>query len=164
MGSPGPIHLRTEIRPGDLGEIVRLHGVLYAAEHGFDATFEAYVAEPLAEFVRCGGEGGRLWIAETVGRIVGCVAIVHATAHEAQLRWFLVTPDARGTGLGTRLLSVAVSFARESGYGSLHLWTVVRLTAAASLYRRAGFELAESRTRRQWGTEVVEERYALRLT
>jgi hypothetical protein len=48
------VTIRTGLRPGDLGEVVRLHGGLYAQECGFDPTFEAYVAAPMAEFARCG--------------------------------------------------------------------------------------------------------------
>src|SRR5262249_32181441 len=96
--------LRTQLRPGDVGAIVRLHGVHYAREHGFDATFEAYVAKPLADFVLTPSPRQRLWLAETDGELVGCIAIVAASAAVAQLRWFLVIPEARGHGLGTRLL------------------------------------------------------------
>src|SRR5215472_7259139 len=46
------VTVRTYLKPGDIGAIVSLHGILYAGEYGFDPTFEAYVAGPLAEFVR----------------------------------------------------------------------------------------------------------------
>src|SRR6266536_3541517 len=113
----GPITLRTSLRPGDLGHLVTLHGTLYAREYGFDATFEAYVAGPLAEFVRSGSERERLWIAEQEGRLVGCIAIVAASPQTAQLRWFLVDPSVRGAGLGKRLLGEALAFSKECGYG-----------------------------------------------
>jgi ribosomal protein S18 acetylase RimI-like enzyme len=156
------VTLRTDLRPGDFGSIVHLHGVVYAREYGFDHTFEAYVAGPLAEFVLSSTPGGRLWVAEREGRVVGCVAVVPASPGVGQLRWFLVEPAARGCGLGKRLLEEAVSFCRQAGYGSVILWTVSALTAAA-LYRSAGFCKVEERPGRRWGVEVVEERYELRL-
>jgi GNAT superfamily N-acetyltransferase len=160
---PGAIGLRTELRPGDLGMIVHLHGVVYAREQGFDSTFEAYVAAPLAEFVLGGCARSRLWLAERADSLVGCIGIVGTSEAEAQLRWFLVDPSARGAGLGTRLLREAVAFAECCGYESLFLWTVSALTTAARLYRAAGFERVEEKTGRRWGVDVVEERYVSRL-
>ena len=75
-----PYTLRHTIRPGDIGAIVRFHGILYEREYGFDPTFEAYVAEPLGAFVISGGERGRIWIAEREGELIGCIAIVAAWA------------------------------------------------------------------------------------
>ena len=159
--APGAITLRTSLRPGDLGAIVSLHGTLYAREYGFDATFEAYVAGPLAEFVRAGSERERLWIAEQEGRLAGCIAIVAASAETAQLRWFLVDPSVRGAGLGKRLLQEAISFSRRCGYNSVLLWTVRALAAAAHLYRWAGFQKVEEKPGRMWGQDVIEEKYEL---
>src|SRR5262245_1349548 len=155
------ITLRTNLEPGDLGAIVALHGVLYAREYGFDATFEAYVAGPLAEFVRRASDRERLWIAERDGHLVGCIAIVAASPRTAQLRWFLVDPAARGAGLGKRLLDEAVAFCKANGYGNIILWTVSALVAASRLYQGAGFRKVEEKPGRQWGVDVVEEKYEL---
>lgn len=155
--------LRTDIGPGDLGAVVAMHGIVYAREYGFDHTFEAYVAGPLAEFALRGSDRDRLWLAERDGRLVGSVAIVGASEDVAQLRWFLVEPESRGLGLGWTLLDAAVSFCRARGYRSVFLWTVSALAAAARLYRRAGFALVEELPGRRWGVDVVEERYELLL-
>jgi GNAT superfamily N-acetyltransferase len=157
------VTVRTDLRPGDVGAVVALHGVLYARECGFDPTFEAYVAAPLAEFVRSGSPRERLWLAERGGTAVGCVAVVAASPETAQLRWFLVDPSARGAGLGKRLLGEAIAFARQAGYREVILWTVAALTTAAHLYRAAGFRKVEEKPGRMWGVEVVEEKYALTL-
>jgi ribosomal protein S18 acetylase RimI-like enzyme len=162
-GMPGAITLRTSLKRGDLGTIVYLHGVLYARECGFDTTFEAYVAGPLADFVRTASDRERLWIAERDDRIVGCVAIVAVSTQAAQLRWFLVDPTARGAGLGKRLLQEAIEFCKACGYTSVILWTEGSLTAAAHLYRSAGFRKVEEKPGRMWGREVVEEKYQLKL-
>lgn len=157
------VTLRTELRPGDVGMIVYLHGVVYARERGFDPTFEAYVAGPLAEFVRSACPRERLWLAERAERIVGCVAVVAASERVAQLRWFLVVPDVRGTGLGSRLLDEALAFSRAAGYEEIVLWTEIALEAAARLYRKAGFRKVEERPGHVWGVDLVEEKYELRL-
>jgi N-acetylglutamate synthase-like GNAT family acetyltransferase len=162
-GAREAVTLRTTLKPGDLGAIVALHGTFYAREYGFDTTFEAYVAGPLAQFALTASERERLWIAEQGGRLAGCVAIVAASEHTAQLRWYLVEPAARGAGLGRRLLDEAVSFARSCGYERVILWTVSALTAAAHLYRRAGFGLVEEKPGRRWGALVVEQKYELAL-
>jgi ribosomal protein S18 acetylase RimI-like enzyme len=159
----GPITVRTGLRPGDLGSIVYLHGVLYARERGFDPTFEAYVAGPLSDFARSGGERQRLWIAERGGRIVGCVAVVAAGPRTAQVRWLLVESSSRGAGLGRRLLGEAVAFCKDRGYAEVVLWTESGLTAAAHLYRSAGFRKIEEKPGRLWGVDLVEEKYELRL-
>ena len=81
----------------------------------------------------------RIWIVESDGRIMGCVAIVKFSREEAQLRWLLLHPDLRGRGLGRRLVEEAASFCRDGGYSSLFLWTVSTLPAAARLYRSICF-------------------------
>src|SRR5262249_43012544 len=149
------VTIRTELRPGVIGKVISLHGTLYEQESGFDPTFEAYVAGPLAEFVLRGSPRERLWIAEWDSQVVGCVAIVAAAAAVAQLRWFLVDPSARSLGLGKRLLNDAVAFSRDHGYRSIILWTVSSLTAAAHLYRAAGFRKVEQKPGYMWGVDVV---------
>ncbi|HET8648839.1 MAG TPA: GNAT family N-acetyltransferase, partial [Gemmatimonadales bacterium] len=121
--------LRSELRPGDIGAIAALHGTLYAREYGFDHTFEAYVAGPLAEFALRNAPNERIWLAEQAGRLVGVVAIVAEDGDPAtaQLRWFLVDPSARGRGLGRRLLDTAIEFSRAAGYRRIVLWTVSAL-------------------------------------
>lgn len=160
MSTPPAFHLRTELRAGDVGRIVERHGVLYAREYGFDATFEAYVAGPLAEFVLRQSPRERIWIAERRETFAGCVAIVGTTESTvAQLRWFVVEPEARGIGIGSRLLDDAIAFAREASYERVILWTVAALTAAARRYHAFGFRKVEEHAAKRWGVEVLEERY-----
>lgn len=156
------IPIRDVLRRGDVEEVVRLHGALYSAEHGFDEGFERYVAEPLARFAASPTPRERMWLAEREGRIVGCIAIVEASERDAQLRWFLVDPAVRRKGFGTALLDGAISFAREHGYRSIFLWTVSALAAAARLYAAAGFAKVEEKPG-AFGVEVVEERWVLEL-
>jgi GNAT superfamily N-acetyltransferase len=153
--------IRHDLRPGDMGRVIALHGMLYAEEYGFDHGFEAYVAETVAEFGRLARPGlDRLWAAERAGQLVGSIAIVGREDGAAQLRWFLVHPDARGSGLGRRLLHEALTFCRAAGYRSVYLWTVTGLEAAARLYVAAGFRKTETKPPATlWGVDLAEERY-----
>ncbi|HET8634239.1 MAG TPA: GNAT family N-acetyltransferase [Gemmatimonadales bacterium] len=157
--------VRTALRPGDLAAIIRLHGVLYDREYGFDVRFEAHVAEPLGRAVRRGlTERERIWLVEHEDELVGTIAIVEESPGTAQLRWFLVAPEARGNGLGGRLLHQAIAFSRDAGYGKIILWTVSALTDAARLYRMAGFRKVEEHPGQPWGRDVVEEKYEMSIS
>lgn len=153
--------LRNDLRPGDLGAIVSLHGILYARECGFDSTFEAYVARYLGEFVAARTERDRLWIAESEGRLVGSIATLSHSGKDAQLCWFLVDPSARSLGLDRRLLHEAVAFCRYWEYEYVFLWNVSVLTTVSCLLRSVGFEKVEERPSKRWGVPLVEELYVL---
>jgi N-acetylglutamate synthase-like GNAT family acetyltransferase len=157
------ISIRHDLRPGDVGYIIYLHAILYAPEQGWDHTFDAYVAMPLAEFARSHSSRERIWIAEKEGRIVGSVAIVKVSEKEAQLRWLLLDPVVRGLGLGRRLVKDALDFSRNAEYSSVFLWTVKTLSVATSLYQSLGFRKTQETTHEIWGNIVTEVRYELWL-
>ena len=141
-----------------------MHGVLYAREYDLDWTFEGYVAAGLAAFASTfNTDTDRLWIAENAAGIVGTIAIAGRADRTAQLRWFLVQPEARGQGVGRRLMNEALAFCRERAFRGVYLWTISGLPASAHLYRDAGFELREEKTHELWGAVRTEQRYDLEL-
>ena len=155
--------IRHDVRPGDIGDIISMHGQLYTREHGYSLDFEAYVAKTFSAYPWPLGTRERLWIVEKNGALSGSIAIVRASETEAQLRWLLLSPELRGFGLGTCLVEEAIAFSRSSGYRAVLLWTEASLTTATRLYRQAGFTLTQTRTGMTWGAQRTEERYDLSL-
>jgi GNAT superfamily N-acetyltransferase len=153
--------LRNDIRPGDLGAVISLHGTVYAQECGFNATLEANVSRVLGEFVHARTDGDRLWIAEWQGRLVGSIAVVSHSEKDAQLCWLLVDPSARSFGLGRRLIREAIAFYRCRRYEYVFLRSFIVLTAASHLFRPLEFEKVEERPSERWGVAVIEEWYVL---
>ena len=154
--------------PGDLGWVVMAHGEQYAAEFGWDASFEALVARIVADYAADHDPAREAaWIAERARRRVGCVFCVRsreATDDEtAQLRILLVTPEGRGLGLGRELVDRTVAFARGAGYRRLVLWTNAPLAAARRIYLERGFRLVDEEPHHSFGVDLVGQNYALAL-
>jgi DNA-binding MarR family transcriptional regulator/GNAT superfamily N-acetyltransferase len=156
-----PIVLRPP-QPGDIGWVAARHGAIYAAEYGFDARFEALVAEIAAAFVtHFDQERERCWIAEADGEPVGSVFLVKDTDKNtdggAKLRLLLVEPAARGRGIGRRLVGECIDFAHAAGYRTITLWTQSVLVAARHIYEAAGFRLARTEPHKSFGRELIGE-------
>ena len=151
-------------RPGDIGWVVQRHGELYAREYGWNEEFEALVADIAARFIRdLDPSRERCWIAERDGVRLGCIFLVAQNKTTAKLRLLLVEPDARGLGLGARLIEECLRFAREAGYRRIVLWTQSNLDAARHLYQRFGFLKTGEEAHRSFGHDLVAETWARKL-
>jgi DNA-binding MarR family transcriptional regulator/GNAT superfamily N-acetyltransferase len=151
-------------RPGDMGWVVERHGALYFEEYGWSTEFEALVAGITAEFIRkLDPARERCWIAESRGRRVGCIFLVAGDPATAKLRLLLVEPEARGLGLGGRLVSECIQFALTAGYERVVLWTQANLTAARRLYEQAGFRCSRQEPHHSFGHALVAETWELDL-
>lgn len=155
------IVIRTELRPGDLGIVIHLHGVIYSREYGYGTSFEAYVAEGLVEFYhKYDPLHNRVWVCEHKGAVIGFLLLLDR-GHAAQLRYFIIHPEYRGIGLGKKLMNLYLDFMRESGFKRSYLWTTHELHTAASLYIRSGFRMVEEKPSAAFGKELKEQKYEL---
>jgi GNAT superfamily N-acetyltransferase len=141
------------------------HAEVYTTEFGWDATFEAFVAQIVTDYAHDRDErGAAAWIAELDGARAGCVFCVPSQqARTAQLRILLVDPAARGHGLGAQLVDQALRFARGAGYEHMQLWTNHPLAAARRIYLSRGFALVAEQPHHSFGVDLIGQTYERRL-
>lgn len=148
--------------PSDMQWLVARHQDIYAREAGFDESFGLLVADILHSF--CAGHDPsceRGWMAESRGTRLGTVFCMRKDAATAQLRLFLLAPQARGQGLGKRLLRECMEFARAAGYRGMMLTTHESHRTACALYRAFGWQLTDSRPVRNYGQDLIEQTWRL---
>jgi DNA-binding MarR family transcriptional regulator/ribosomal protein S18 acetylase RimI-like enzyme len=151
-------------RPGDLGWVVQMHGELYAREYGYSSEFEALVAQVAARLIlNFDPEREKGWIAEVDGERAGSAFLVRKSATVAQLRLLILRPEARGLGLGGRLVDASIAFAQERGYRKMTLWTHRHLDAARAIYQGRGFTCVHSEPMQAYGRKLVAETWERKL-
>lgn len=149
------ILIRSDLKPGDLGRLIALHGEGYEQEDGaFGLRFEAHVARTAAEFILDNGARGRVWLAERGRDLVGCAAMVDR-GDKGQLRWIIVSPAARGRRLGDRLISAAMAYAEERGFREVFLETTPGLDTSMRIYEKLGFKVVKEEFLPLWTDEPL---------
>jgi GNAT superfamily N-acetyltransferase len=141
-----------------MGWIVHRQAALYHKEYGWNEEYEALVARIVADFIaRFDPARERCWIAERAGSVVGSVFAVRdpERAGVAKLRLLYVEPEARGLGIGARLVQEVIRFARSAGYDTLTLWTNSVLVSARRIYEAEGFRLVSESPHHSFGQDLV---------
>ena len=161
---PQTPYLLRQHQAGDLGWIVHRQAILYAEEYGWDGTYEALAAEIVAQFIKnYDPKRERCWIAEKDGERVGAVFVAKTSDEIAKLRLLHVEQEARGLGIGKRLVEECVRFARQVGYQRITLWTQSNLHAARHIYKQAGFRLVREEEHHSFGKDLTAETWELAL-
>ncbi len=154
------MHIIDKYIPGTIGRISEMHADYYSKNWNFGLYFEAKVASELSEFLkRFNTQTDGIWLAVSNGRIEASVIIDGEDAQNegAHLRWFIVSDNLKGKGIGKQLLKKAVGFCTGKGYQKTYLWTFEGLGAARHIYEAMGFKLVKQQSGIQWGTEVNEQ-------
>ena len=158
-----PIEIR-RFDAADRDWLIEQHEVHYAAAEGFDATFGVLVTQIVDAFLAdhdASCEAG--WIAWQSGQRLGSIFCVRLDEATAKLRLFLLTPEARGQGLGKRMLATCMGFARDCGYSNMQLWTHESHRAAGALYAKTGWTLVGEKPVVSFGQQNVEQTWTITL-
>jgi DNA-binding MarR family transcriptional regulator/ribosomal protein S18 acetylase RimI-like enzyme len=127
------------IEPVDDGDsVVRYCLRAYASELAVRFP-EGYDDSTLARPGELVGDAGALLVAREEGQPVGCVVWRRNGPDVAEVRNLWVGAEARGLGLGRRLLGVVEADAAAHGIAVMRLGTHRVLTEAIALYRSSGY-------------------------
>jgi ribosomal protein S18 acetylase RimI-like enzyme len=80
-----------------------------------------------------------------------------------KLRMLLLEPEARGLGLGRRLVDECIAFARAAGYRRVVLWTQSNLDAARHIYAAVGFRKIAEEPNDGFARDTMSETWELTL-
>ena len=153
----------TGYRPGALADVLGLHIDYYHRHWNFDLPFEVKVASELAEFLGRIDEERDMFLSAYAsdGQLLGSITIdaCRAQSDGAHLRWFIVSAEASGQGIGQALISRAIAHCDHRKFKKIYLTTFSGLDPARKLYDRCGFKLESEHAEDQWNGGVTEQKF-----
>ena len=107
---------------------------------GMSLSVDAYVSNTMDNLQDYMPPDGRLAMAHSDrGTLLGFVLLKQLSGRSAEIKRLYVDPDARGAGLGKKLLEHLLEEARGIGYETVFLDTATYMPAAHRLYQSVGF-------------------------
>ncbi|MFA5021959.1 MAG: GNAT family N-acetyltransferase [Patescibacteria group bacterium] len=83
---------------------------------------------------------GNFWLALDTSDVVGTIALQDCGDGRGYLRRMYVRKEYRSKGLGSKLLSVVLNFAKNNHYKKIYLATTDAMTQANKFYCKNGFK------------------------
>ncbi|MGJ8666391.1 MAG: GNAT family N-acetyltransferase [Patiriisocius sp.] len=106
-------------------------GTAYS-DAALDCMFETYKKERAAYFV-----------VEEAGKIIGGAGVAQLDNYDGnvcELQKMYYLEEARGRGIGTKMMRLCLQTAKDLGFEKCYLETMTYMEAAQKLYKRSGFE------------------------
>jgi len=164
-GTTSDITVRRHLRDGDADAIAELHRRVYGSEYGLNEQFVDGVRRGLAAAVASGWpqRRGAVWLVDGEEGLRGALGLTDEGDGAGRVRWLVLDPALRGRGLARSLVAELLDEARAAGPHTLTLETYSDLTAAARIYRDAGFRVEWERVHDDWGPTITFQGYRLDL-
>lgn len=137
--------LRSELRFVQPGDNAALANIIRTVLPEFGATGPGYaIADPEVDYMceTYAAPRSRYFVVEQDGMVLGGggVAPLKAASPEiCELQKFYLVKEARGTGMGQRIIDACFGAAREFGFKHCYIETLLGMEAALTLYARNGF-------------------------
>jgi predicted GNAT family N-acyltransferase len=130
------------VRDADSAGLIALIGKTWAEYPGCVLDIDGEEPWLRAPATYYAGNGGRMWVAELDGEVVGCIALRPSPEDPevAELKSLYVAASARRHGLGEVLNSLVEDEAVARGVRALELWTDTRFADAHRFYARLGYQ------------------------
>lgn len=158
------IKIRNDFEPGDIGFVIQSHGELYKEEFGYGHHFEQYVTEGIVEFLQLPKPNkSRVWICEHNAYKMGFLLLFDRGDETAQLRYFFIYPEFRGSGIGNKLMNLFMDYLKEMNFKHCFLLTTNDLGSAVHLYKKYGFRMVEETETFEFGKSLFIQKYTLEL-
>jgi putative acetyltransferase len=129
------ILLRT-FKPGDEQPFKELNEIWISTDFALEAADHEVLDNPRREIL---DKGGEICVAEIDGKVMGCCALLFIGENEYELAKMTVASEARGLGIGRKLLQFAIEHARKIGVRRLYLESNTKASDAVHLYEALGF-------------------------
>ena len=115
----GGFFIRDKLKPGDLGGLIQLYGLIIHQQFGSAKPFEYEFAKILTNFALEKEPREKIWVLEQERRIRGLIYVVWLSAENAEIKYFFLNYDQREREFEYQLLRGALEFVKSLGGKSI---------------------------------------------